>query len=137
MLRRIVIGSPIKEFRTFGKYHEAMAETWGDPELPLVFRTEVLADPPPESGRTPAQIHSDVKDFTDYHTNELALGLTNLIMQTAQDTSYRARMVVLIKKCLKTGLFLPLQLIKAFKKEPPLITENFRFYAEHLIDDLT
>ncbi|GAB0074098.1 hypothetical protein IBA8403_46930 [Pseudomonas syringae] len=71
-----------------------------------------------------AQVDRNVKDFSDGDSDQLALWLLNLVMQTAKNALHRTRMVVLNERYrTPNGLFECL-LVEAFKEKTAIVSEN-------------
>ena len=70
----------------------------------MVFGREQNANPLPE-GRGPyPNIHCDVQHFTLHHPAQLGLRVSELIVQTAQHSARRARMIVLYELVLDASV---------------------------------
>ncbi len=69
-----------------------------------------------------------------YTTNKFSLCMLNLIMQAAERSLYRLRVVILDKVNLFTDSKFKLSMIKALKKETALIFKYFRFDNKYIIN---
>jgi hypothetical protein len=87
-----------------------------------------------ECGGTLADINGNIKDFTGNYPHQLALGLLYLVVQTPQDVSGRARMVVLDKTDVQAGQFLPGTLVETLEKKATFIAEYPRFEYQDIGD---
>ena len=71
----------------------------------------------------PSDVHRNVIDLTHYHAKQLALGLLDLIMQTAQHPLAGFRMIVLYEIKGNAGLR-KVSLLITFQKKSPFILKD-------------
>jgi hypothetical protein len=76
-------------------------------------------------------IHSHVKYFSRDHPEQFSLRLSNLIMQTAQDTLAGLGMIIL-HKIERNASFRELPFLVAFQKKAPFISEHFWFNQQDI-----
>lgn len=91
----VVICSFVKDFGEWGNDEKAVGETGGDPKLAMVFGAEEAADPLAKMGGIFADIYGYVKDGTHGGADQLALGLLDLVVESAQDVLGGAGVIVL------------------------------------------
>lgn len=90
-----VLGCLVQKVRHVREYQEAVGEPWWYPELTLILRGQNFAKPLSKCGRTAAQVDGYVEYLAGRNPHQLALGPARLVVQAAQYTSSRARMIVL------------------------------------------
>src|SRR5213079_3256013 len=107
-----------------------MCETRWDPQYMFVFARKRLPQPAPERRRAAAQVNGDIKNFSQHSPDQLALRMTNLIMQATQHISPRERVVILDKFIHNPqfghGLF-----VVAFQKKTTAVSEYRRLEQQH------
>lgn len=103
-----------------------MGKSWGNPELVFVVCREDMPGPLTKAGAATAQIDANVKDLTVNHTNKLALGSGQLIVQPTQGALHREALVFLHKLEIRY-LLLEIVLAKRLEKTATLIAEYLRF----------
>jgi hypothetical protein len=95
----VEIGSLVENLGRVGEDEEAVCEAFGDPEeLEVIVRRlgfEVEASPFAEVGRVAAEIDGDVPDMPGEDADKFALGLAELVMQTAEHALDGKGLVVL------------------------------------------
>jgi hypothetical protein len=103
----VEISSLVEDFGGIGENEEAVGKAFRDPEeLELVarsFGSQVESRPPSEVWGVAAEIDGDVPDVTGEYADELALRSGELVMQPAEDTFNRKRLIVLDELSGKTG----------------------------------
>lgn len=86
--RTIGGGVKIKQFAVSGKRLEAVGETLGDNQRPVILRAQTLGVPAQEGRRTAAQIDGDVEDLTLEATDELRLGVGRRLKVQSPDRAW-------------------------------------------------
>ncbi len=124
VLGRVVVGGLVEEVRALAEHDESVGEARGHPHLALVLFAQLLADPLPEGGRTPAQVHGDVEDGAAHDTHEFPLGLADLVMQAAQDAARTAAVVVLYESVAAAGGFVEGALVETLEEETASVAEH-------------
>ena len=104
-----------------------MRKTRGHPKLAVVVLTQLLSNPLAKSGRAFADVHSNIDHRTAYHPHKFALGLLDLVMQTAQHALGTAAVVVLHKLVVGTRGLVKGLLVEAFEEKTTGISEHFGF----------
>ncbi len=99
----IEIGGFVEDLGGIGEDEEAVSEAFGDPEELEGVGVEVEAGPFAEVGGAWAEVYSDVPDMAGEDADELSLGLSELIMEAAEDAFGGERLVILKKLGGKTG----------------------------------
>ena len=111
-----------------------MCKAWWNPDLSVVisrqFNTHRLA----KTGGGFSNIHRHIKHRAAHHAHQFALGLPDLIMQTAQHAPGAAAMVVLHKIDIKAGSFVEGFLVEAFEEEAARIAEHLGLDDEYVWD---
>jgi len=101
------MGGLVEDFGRVGEDEEAVGEALGDPEkLEIVVRRlsfEVEAGPFAEIGRVATKIDGDVPDMPGENADKFALGLAELVMQTAEHAFDGKGLVVLDELFRQTG----------------------------------
>ena len=76
-----------------------MGEALGDPEhfelAVIVSGLEIEASPAAKVGGFAAQVDGDVPDVAREDTDQLPLGVTELVMKAAEDATSRERLIIL------------------------------------------
>ena len=111
-----------------------MRKTRGHPKLAVVVLTQLLSNPLAKSGRAFADVHSDIDHRTANHPHKFALGLLDLVMQTAQHALGTAAVVVLHKLVVGTRGVVEGLLIEAFKEKASGVTEHLGFDEDDFRD---
>ena len=95
----VEIGSLIEDLSCVGEDEKAVGKAFGDPyELEFVCEGlgfEVESGPFAEVGRVAAEVDGDIPDVTGEDTDELALGMAELVVQAAEDALAGEGLVVL------------------------------------------
>jgi hypothetical protein len=95
----IEVGGFVKDFCGVGENEEAVGKAFRDPqELEVVvcgLSFEVEARPFSEVGRVATEVDSDIPDVARKDADKFALGFAKLIVQAAEYTFDRERLVVL------------------------------------------
>lgn len=120
----VVVGGLVEDFGGFGEHLEAMGEAFGDPELVFVFGGEVDAYPLAEGWGGTAQVYGYVEDFALDDADELALGVLDLVMETAEDAFRGAGVVVLNEGDGSADGVFEGPLVEAFEEEAARVAEN-------------
>jgi hypothetical protein len=105
--RVVEISGLVEDFGGVGEDEKAVGEAFGDPEkLKVVvggLGFEVESSPLSEVGGVAAQVDCDIPDMTGEDADKFALGLAELIVQAAEHTFDRERLIVLNKLGGETG----------------------------------
>src|SRR5581483_8275790 len=103
-----------------------------------ILAREVHAVPASKTRRTTPQVNEHVQDFSADNSHQLALRLSDLVMQSAQDRALRIGMIVLYELSVNAKFFEHLQVV-TFEKKSPVILEHLWFENErtvkHLLDN--
>ena len=112
-----------------------MREARRNPELALVVLGELLAHPPAEGGRAPADIDGHVPDAAAHHAHELALGMRRqLVVQAAQHTPGGAAVVVLHEVDIRAGGGMEGLLVETFVEKAARVAEDLGLDQENVRD---
>jgi hypothetical protein len=131
MERGVKVRRLVEDFRTMGKNHEAVSETWRDPQHVAIAGTQGRPHPLAEGGRIATQVDRHVEDFSAQTTNELSLGLLDLIVETAYHVFARKRLVVLNKGTRDSQVDQD-ALIVALEKRSPVVFKDSGFKELHI-----
>src|SRR5580765_2872374 len=107
------------------QHAEPMSETDGNPEHALRLGAQARAFPLAERRRSATDIDRDVENLARGDANQFPLRLTHLIVKTAQDALFGARMVVLHELHPDSGA-LEFLLVPAFEEEAAGVAEHLR-----------
>ena len=88
----------------------------------------------PKRGRGAADVDGHIEYFALDDTDQFALRLANLIMQSAQNVLGRAGMVVLNEGYVPADCGFKFGLVKAFVKEAPLVAKYLGFEQDDVGD---
>ncbi|MNY37256.1 hypothetical protein D3C86_1718080 [compost metagenome] len=88
--RGVIVSGFVEKLGEITQYHEAVSETFRNPKLAMVLGGQAYSDPFAEMRRAATDIDSNVKNFPNGYTNQFALGVFQLVMQTSQYTFLRA-----------------------------------------------
>ncbi|MNP73193.1 hypothetical protein D3C76_1698800 [compost metagenome] len=81
---RVVVGGFVQELGKLAQDHEPVGKTFRHPELAMVVGGQSHGDPFTEVRRAATDVYGDVQHFTGRDTDQFALGIFQLVMQTAQ-----------------------------------------------------
>lgn len=125
------IGGLIEDLGGVGEDEEAVGEAFGDPKglnLALVGeRLKVEAGPFTEVGGVAAEVDGHVPDMAGEDTDELSLGLTELIVKAAENTFGGKGLVILHEAGRKPALSEGI-LIEDLSEPPAIVAKTFRLY---------
>ena len=97
--RVVEVGGFVEDFGGVREDEEAVGEAFGDPEKLEIFVgglcLEVETGPFAEVGGVAAQVDGHIPDATGEYADELALGLAQLVVETAEDAFGGEGLVVL------------------------------------------
>jgi hypothetical protein len=93
--RGIVLGALVEEVGRFAEGIEPVGKPGRDPKLARFLRSKRLANPLAERRGRATQIDSHIEDLSRYHTDQLALGMLELVMKSPQSAPQRVAMIVL------------------------------------------
>src|SRR5690242_8391028 len=111
-----------------------MGKSRRHPQLAIIVFSQLHSDPAAKIWRRPADIHRHIKYRPAHHSHQFALGLTNLIVQSAQHTLGRAAMIVLNEADVKPGDTAKIPVVEAFEEEAPTVAEYPWLYNEYFRD---
>ena len=120
-----------------------MRKSFRDPEhlefTGVAAGFQVKASPFAEVRRVATDVDGDVPDMAGEHTDELALRFSELVVQAAQNTSCRKRLVVLNESCRQTGVR-EVGLVEYFSEPTATIPEspgfNQLYVAKRCVNEL-
>src|SRR5690606_24515342 len=123
---RVVRGRDLVEHvRHLARHAEPVREADGNVELVVRFGVEVQAVPAPERRRLGADVERDVEDASAHDADQLRLTRVRLVMQAAQRSPHRPRVVVLHEGLRDARRPVPGRLIR-LEKETPRVTKDAR-----------
>ncbi len=96
-----------------------------------VARLQMKSLPAAERRRIPPQIQRHIPNVPGNHSDQLSLRPVQLVMQPAQHTAHRARLVVLHKLCRQTSLAIRPR-IEHLGKPAAVVPISFRSYKLHV-----
>ncbi len=99
-----------------------MAEPGRNPKHLLILFAQPMSRPLTKGRRAAPKIDGDVKYLSSHRPNQLALRLDELIMQSAENAPFGARMVVL-HESLANAEFRESALVIALQKKSPAVRE--------------
>ncbi|MNS89885.1 hypothetical protein D3C72_1239120 [compost metagenome] len=108
-----------------------MGKAFRHPQLAMVVGGQPYRNPLAEVWRAAPDIDSHIQHFTVGDTHQLALGVFQLIVQPAQHTLLRARMVVLDKGRGDAGFVYERLGVEALIEKTAAITEHVWFDDQH------
>src|SRR5581483_10588539 len=126
VLRRPVVRRLVEEVGRLREHQEAVAETGRDPEQLMVLSRQAQPDPFAEARTRSAQVDDDVEHFAGDDAHELSLRLLDLVVQAAENSARRARMIVLHEVDVDAGRVAESATVVALEEEAARIAEDFR-----------
>src|SRR5581483_6473636 len=97
-----------------------------DPEQLMVLSRQAQPDPFAEARTRSAQVDDDVEHFAGDDAHELSLRLLDLVVQAAENSARRARMIVLHEVDVDAGRVAESATVVALEEEAARIAEDFR-----------
>lgn len=118
MLRGVVVGGLVEKFSGIAQDNKTVGKAFGDPKLALVVCGKNLTYPLAKCFAAFSEVYCYIKYFALHHTHQFALGLLNLVVQTAQDIFCAATMVVLDEVRGSADGTLKFGLVVTFEEKP-------------------
>jgi hypothetical protein len=125
VLGSVEICGLVDDLGEVAEHEESVGESDRNPQHVLGFRAQVCSLPPAEGRRAAADIDRDVEDLARGDANQLALRQAQLVVQPAQHTLARARVVVLDEPRPDSRL-LEFPLVPALEEKAARVAEDFR-----------
>jgi hypothetical protein len=126
MFRGVIVRAFINEFRLRAQHIKPMGKPGRYPEYFFVFRRQGHAGPFSEKrGRFP-DIHGHVKHRAGHHPHQLALGLSDLVMQPPQN-ALPGFAVVVLDKPHRGNVFPEFILAEGFHEKTAVVSKDLGF----------
>src|SRR5262249_12580932 len=132
--RRRVEGSGLVEkVGNVAEDKKTMGQAGRDPQLPLVFVTQLHAYPPAPRGAAFTDVDGHVVDGAASRPNQLALRMRRqLVVQAAQNAALRSRMVILDEGDRAADGVVEQPLVEALREESALVPEDLRLENQYV-----
>ncbi|AHX33516.1 hypothetical protein V428_16015 [Aeromonas hydrophila subsp. hydrophila AL09-71] len=122
--RQIIIGTFIINICAGAEHIKTVGKSRRDPHQFTRLRIQNVAHPMTIGWRGRAHIHSDIKDTATDRLHQFPLGMSALVMQTAQGAAPRMAHIVL-DKSIVTAMMFKIRLTKTLPKITALIKPGF------------
>src|SRR5690606_19597455 len=110
----------------------AVREAGRNPQLAMIVLAQLDTGPAPETRRAAAQVNRHVEHPPAYDAHQLALGLLQLVVQPAQHTARRARVVVLHEIDIEPGQLTEGARVPALEEKAARVAEHLGLEQQHL-----
>ncbi len=126
VLGRVKIRRFIEDVSRFRDHAEAVSKAARKPQHAFVLTGKFDGFIFPEGRRAAPQVDRNIENLAGDRANEFALGLANLVVQSANDVLFGKRMIVLHER-LTNAEARKGALVVAFQKKSAIIAEYARF----------